>query len=392
MLFNMVFRSFFILHPDYGLVKDGRPDLHLVHQLYWVALCAFILVNHSVLPLSFLIKGNFPEGTGPGRLCLVLARGQSQDNAKLTIMQFITPFLVTTFTIYITWRVRRFLKGHCPRGRMSCIGVYRRNVITMKETTRLLYILCLSSFIDAVIQTAFPNLEQIMESRDLFWIWNIKGIAFNEGLFLILPLVLDVPYESEPLTEKASFYVSPPKILVPRSPCRTYSTDRFATAAAVSSKPNMKLDNQNHTGLILMVRPAPGSDQPGCSSQFAQDKNLFAQDTELFAQFTRSSSSLFAQGTRPTLFTDTRSSLNSFKQDTSSSFPKDRSSDSFTEKSPSLNLFAQDTSWCAQDTRSFTQDMSSSLKSRKLNLSIPINKKKHGFWQDTKNNILLQTS
>ena len=110
MLFNIAFRSFFILHPDYGLVKDGQPDLHLVHQLYWVVLCSFILVNHTVLPLSFLIKGNFPEGTGPGRLCLGLARRQSQDNAKLTIMQFITPFLVTTFTIYITWRVRRFIK------------------------------------------------------------------------------------------------------------------------------------------------------------------------------------------------------------------------------------------------------------------------------------------
>ena len=258
----------------------------------------------------------------------------------------------------------------------------------MKETTRLLYILCLSSFIDAVIQTAFPDLEQIMESKDLFWIWNIKGISFNEGLFLILPLVLDVPYESEPSKEKASFYVSPPKMLVPRSPCRTFSTDRYATAVAVSSKPKMKLDNQNHTGLILFVRPAPGSDQPGCSSQFAQDKNLFELDAELFAQGTcssssfvqdtslyaqdkRSSSSLYAQGTRPTLFTDTRSSLNSFKQDTSSLFSKERSS----EKSPSLSLFAQDTSLCKQDRRSFTQDTSSSLKSRKLNLSIPINKK-----------------
>ena len=99
-------------------------------QLYWVVLTSFILVFHSVLPISFLIKGNFPEGTGPGRVCLIgLARQQTEeDNAKLTILQFMVPLLVTIFISYAGLRVRRFLRGHCPRGKMSCIGVYQRNV------------------------------------------------------------------------------------------------------------------------------------------------------------------------------------------------------------------------------------------------------------------------
>ena len=232
MLFNIFFRAFFILYPDYGLVKDGQPDLRLVHQLYWVVLSSFILVNHAVLPLSFLIKGTFPEGTGPGRLCLGLGNmtkdemsphQQTQDNAKLTIMQFMTPLLVTIFNCYVCWRVRRFVRGHCPRGRLSCIGVYRRNVITLKETSSLLYILCFSSFIDSAIQAVFPNLDKVLDGKVLFWIWNLKGISFNEGLFLTLPIFFDIPFEGNPSKGKVDFYVLPPRELLPRPPDLTSS-------------------------------------------------------------------------------------------------------------------------------------------------------------------------
>ena len=266
MLFNMFFRAFFVLYPDYGLVKDGRPDLRLVHQLYWVVLSSFILVNHAVLPLSFLIKGNFPEGTGPGRVCLGLARQQGKDNVKLMIMQFMTPLLVTIFNGYVCWRVRRFMRGHCPKGRMSCIGVYRRNVITLKETSRILYLLCFSSFIDSVIQAVFPNLDKIFKGNVLFWIWNIKGLSFNEGLFLTLPLFLEIPIESAPSKGKPYFYVSPPKCLLPRRPSQSFLTSCSScvlppSKPSTSSKMTMIEANDRNagrkqTGLILSVRSA----------------------------------------------------------------------------------------------------------------------------------------
>ena len=291
MLFNVFFRAFFIVFPDYGLVKDGRPDLRLVHQLYWVVFVSFVLVFHSVLPLSFLVKGNFPEGTGPGRVCLGLARQQTQDNAKLTILQFMTPLLVAISNSYACWRVRRFLRDHCPRGRMSCIGVYRRNVITLKETSKLLYILCFSSFIDSVIQAVFPNLDKILEGKVLFWIWNIKGISFNEGLFLTLPLFLEIPFECKPPNERANFYVSAPKILLARSPTLTSHPLPIAPAfsdAPLPSKPSTSSGMTLHgaqdrnqgtskqTGRILFVRSQSSLSQspspPPPSKSFSERK------------------------------------------------------------------------------------------------------------------------
>ena len=198
-------------------------------------------------------------------------------------MQFITPLLVTIFNWYICWRVRRFMRGHCPRGRMSCIGVYRRNVITLKETSSLLYILCFSSFIDSVIQAVFPNLDKIVEGRVLFWMWNIKGISFNEGLFLTLPLFLDIPFESEPTKGKTEFYVSVPTLLLPRPPTQSFLTPCSMQSSSVpvlqpnepSTSHKMIMngtEDRNHatskqTGVILSVRSAtPLSQSPSSST------------------------------------------------------------------------------------------------------------------------------
>ena len=284
MLHAIIFRAFFILLPDYGLVKDGRPDLRLVHQLYWLALTSFVLVSHSILPLSFLIKGIFPEGTGPGRVCLIgLAMEQNQETAKFTIMQFMDPLLVAIANSYACWRVRRFLRGHCPRGRMSCIGDYRRNVITLKETSNLLHILCFSALIDSVMMAVFPDLDKILEGKVLFWIWNIKGILFNEGLFLTIPLFLDIPLETEVTEGKTVFYVSAPSLpLIPRQPTRPTLTSYSSAPSSSSSVvvlPNepstsFKINGaeeryharSKQTGLILFVRSAsPLSTSPSPS-------------------------------------------------------------------------------------------------------------------------------
>ena len=43
-----------------GLVLDGRPNLKLFNQLYWLITLAFVVVGHVVYPLPQLISGTFP--------------------------------------------------------------------------------------------------------------------------------------------------------------------------------------------------------------------------------------------------------------------------------------------------------------------------------------------
>ena len=167
------------------------------------------------------------------------------------------------------------MRGHCPKGKLSCIGVYRRNVITLKETSRLIFILCFSSFIDSVIQAVFPNLDKILDGKVLFWIWNIKGISFNEGLFLTLPLLLEIPIESEPTKGKPYFYVSAPDLLLPRPPnlsshpmpssCVRLPPSKPSTSSKMTmNEAEVGNPGRKETGLILSTSTAP---QPSSSSE-----------------------------------------------------------------------------------------------------------------------------
>ena len=157
-----------------GLVLNGRPNLKLFNQLYWLIMVAGLLVGHVVFPLPQLISGTFPAQsryrpnntifiTSPrrrGRICLLRAIHPDFESENkglrqrlillisiLLLMLFIWHFyakvsplkLERTFLIYIFSinpvhiKGRRFMQSFCPYGRMSSIGRYRRNVLTLKQ-------------------------------------------------------------------------------------------------------------------------------------------------------------------------------------------------------------------------------------------------------------------
>ena len=53
-------------------MREGRPDLRLFHQLYWIIVSAELLVMYIVFPGAQIIQGTFPSETVPGRVCLLL--------------------------------------------------------------------------------------------------------------------------------------------------------------------------------------------------------------------------------------------------------------------------------------------------------------------------------
>ena len=76
---------------------------------------------------------------------------------------------------------------------------------------------CISGIIDICLQAVFITFKEEWSSETLFWIWNIKGFAGNEGLLIFIPLALSVPTECEN-SSRIGFYIHKPLILVPRRP------------------------------------------------------------------------------------------------------------------------------------------------------------------------------
>ena len=111
------------------------------------------------------------------------------------------------------------MRNHCPLGRMSCIGRYRRNVLTLKQTMAWVVLWCLSGIADICLQALFIHHKDQWSRETLFWIWNAKGFLANEGLHILIPFALSVPTDGGSKTSSSTgFYVRKPSVLVPRRP------------------------------------------------------------------------------------------------------------------------------------------------------------------------------
>ena len=110
------------------------------------------------------------------------------------------------------------MRSFCPLGRQSCIGRYRRNVLTLKQTVAWVLLWCLSGILDISLQAVFIFYKEEWSSGTIFWIWNIKGAASNELFHILIPFALSVPTD-EGSENSSDFYVQKPSVLLPRRPC-----------------------------------------------------------------------------------------------------------------------------------------------------------------------------
>ena len=108
------------------------------------------------------------------------------------------------------------MRSYCPLGRMSCIGRYRRNVLTLKQTMAWVLLWCFSGIADICLQHLFISYKEEWTSETIFWIWNIKGAATNEVLHILIPFALSVPTDEG--SSSVGFYIKKSSILVPRRP------------------------------------------------------------------------------------------------------------------------------------------------------------------------------
>ena len=179
---------------------------------------------YTIFPGAAIIQGIFPSQTVAGRICLLenLIKGSGDfpesEAYKLLLFHLFFPLLNISIIIYLRLRVRRFLGDLCPRNQMSCIGMYKRNVISLKTTIVWLIIWDVSALIDCGFQ-ALLSMEpssQVWSREVVFWIWNIKGFLFNEGLHLTLPSFLEIPTGFDRQKVKKAFYARHPGSLEPR--------------------------------------------------------------------------------------------------------------------------------------------------------------------------------
>ena len=78
---------------------------------------------------------------------------------------------------------------------------------------------CVSGIVDIVLQAVFIFYQEDWTSETIFWIWNLKGAAFNEIFHILIPFALSVPPDdSSENSSRGHFYMKKTSVLVPRRP------------------------------------------------------------------------------------------------------------------------------------------------------------------------------
>ena len=197
-------------------MAEGKYNLSLFVKLFWLALATFLATSLFNWPISFLLKGIYVLAKGTkGRICLLeeqqsIGMDDERDSEKMNMLLLAHPTIVVVFVSWQRFSAKCFMRGLCPRGRMSCIGKYSRNVLSLESSYWLLMAICCSRAAGTLLQLFVQYLQ--LSPRTHFWVWNSTATIWGEGGWLLLPWFMAPPQSSSSSITVSQFYVRKPAL------------------------------------------------------------------------------------------------------------------------------------------------------------------------------------
>ena len=217
--FNFLWRTFLILHAE-GFIHNGKLNIRLFGQLFWIISLTFIAVHYSIFPGSILLRGDFPKQSTSGQICLLRPFGQETGRQilKRNGVAIAAGFNKVCFVLYFSLKAKAILKIYSPQSKMFCIGLYRRNVIDYRETGAMSLAFSILGIFDVLLVVVYKywNLTSWTVFVIDFFIW----VFLFELVSLALTLTIsstEIPSYTVP-QKPTQFYVRCPLVLFPRRP------------------------------------------------------------------------------------------------------------------------------------------------------------------------------
>ena len=135
---TLLSRFVLVKYADRGLVQNGSPNLTLFIHLHWLVFFIFTAMCYIGFPLTKQIKGDFPENTIKGQICMKMEFTLDQTNLRQRIMNLIFPLIMISTNMRFRISLSNFIKGRNLNMR-SCAqfgGKNQRNIMTMDETLK----------------------------------------------------------------------------------------------------------------------------------------------------------------------------------------------------------------------------------------------------------------
>ena len=210
LLSGLIFRWVLIRFSDRGLVIKGRPELRLFNQLYWVTFGTCCCLGISIFTIVPFVRGNF-EDSIRGRKCMLQPTETTTIGVNRVMIRIATALIAAAYALMLRFKVSRYFSGVCPKGHMSAIGRYNRNMIGFNKNCWLFFAWFMFALYMAV-GDALPIIFTNMSPKVSFWIYNGVRLAFIWlYIGLVLPLSMKIPWKVQTKKKSSPFYVREPE-------------------------------------------------------------------------------------------------------------------------------------------------------------------------------------
>ena len=89
------YRFILVKYSERGLVYKGQPNLQLLNILFWVFFTTMVTYGYRVFPLSQQLKGEFPQNSIKGQICLKNDFSLDEMNSKQRVNMIMFPLVIT---------------------------------------------------------------------------------------------------------------------------------------------------------------------------------------------------------------------------------------------------------------------------------------------------------
>ena len=228
-------------------------------------------MSSLITPVSIMVDQlkEFPSNTS-GRVCRL--QQVEYEEYTYTHLLYVCAFgFIGVFTMsYFSWMIRRFLSGHCPDRKYSCIGVYKRNVITLKQTAMWYLLTVATGVIDRAFEFSAFHHQQQFSREAWFLLWTLKGFLIYEGFYFLLPFALTLPQD---WTEKP-FFMTKFDHLEPRVP-NISRTEKDKEAAGSSGL--CEIVTVDNVTIVQVDESEPEKEEGDRSSGSVINKSLYLE-------------------------------------------------------------------------------------------------------------------
>ena len=203
---SLIFRTFMVLYAQ-GFIYNGKIHLRLFHQLYWLNVIIYSLIAFGMFPLPLLIKGEFPNESTSGKVCLQIQLEHTEDILKKNGIGIFTFFSATFIMFYFKSKVNRYIKGVCPNQKMSCIGKYKRNFLNYNQDMMHAFAWQTISVLDICVLPLYSNYNL---SPTLVSYVDVLTLVLIKEIWLLLTSLVwanrEIPVSNE-VPRRIKFYV-----------------------------------------------------------------------------------------------------------------------------------------------------------------------------------------